>query len=124
MPSQTPDRRREARLRIPRHLTELGLDLRLVRLLDLSAKGAPIEHPDSLRDGLVCYLDLPPALGRATLTGKVVWTRPHKREQTYEGETRAYYHSGLAFVEPTPEQREALTAALRILETGELPDGT
>ena len=119
MTSQTPDRRRVARLLVPRQLTELGLDLRLVRLLDLSAKGARIEHPDSLREGLVCYVDLPLALGRATLTGKVVWTRPHKREQTYEGETRAYYHSGLAFVDITSEQREALEIALKTLQTDE-----
>ncbi len=119
MTSQTPERRRVARLFVPWHLTGAGLDLRLVRLLDLSAKGARIEHPDLLHEGLVCYVDLPPDLGRATLTGKVVWTRPHKRERTYEGETRPYYHSGLAFVELTPEQREALAAALQILKTNE-----
>jgi hypothetical protein len=45
MTSQTPERRRVARLFVPWHLTGAGLDLRLVRLLDLSAKGARIGHP-------------------------------------------------------------------------------
>jgi PilZ domain-containing protein len=111
------DRRRVARLTVPRHLTGLGLELRLVRLLDLSAQGARIEHPEHLHEGLVCYVDLPPALGRLRLTGQVVWTRLHKGEQTYEGESRVYYQSGLAFVGLTPEQQRKLAVALEILKT-------
>ncbi len=124
MTSQTPDRRQIARLSVPWHLTGAGLERRLGRLVDLSSTGARIEHADPVYEGLVCDVDLPPALGRGRLKGRVVWTKLHKRLQTFEEETRVLYQTGLAFVDITPEQREALAAALRILQTGELPDGT
>ncbi len=119
MTSQTPDRRQVPRLGVPWQLTEPSRDLPLGRLLDLSSMGARIECPDLLHEGLVCDVDLPPTLGRGRLTGRVVWTRPHKRAQTFEEDTRVYYQSGLAFVEITPEQREALEVALQILKTSE-----
>ncbi len=109
------DRRRVARLTVPWHLTGPGADLRLVRLLDLSSEGARIEHPDLPHEGVVCYVDLPPALGRLRLTGRVVWTRLHKGEQTLEGDKHLYYQSGLAFIGMTAEQQTALAAALDIL---------
>jgi hypothetical protein len=58
-------------------------------------------------------------LGRGRLTGRVVWSRLHKRAQTFEGDTRVFYQTGLVFVDITPEQREALAVALAILKTGE-----
>jgi len=112
---ETPDRRRVARISVPRHLTGPDLELRLVRLLELSSEGASIEHPEHLHEGLVCYVDLPPALGRLRLTGRVVRTRLHKSEQTFEGNKRVFYQSGLAFVGITSEQQTALEAALEIL---------
>ena len=118
MTSETPDRRRETRILVPRHLTGPGLERRSVRLLDLSAKGARIEHAEPLRGGLVCYVDLPSALGGGRLTGRVVWTRLYRGEQTFEGDALVH-QSGLAFVDLTPEQREALAAALEILQRGE-----
>jgi hypothetical protein len=121
MTSQTPERRRVARLMVPWQMTGPVLESRLGRLLDLSSIGARIECPDPLHEGLICDVDLPPALGQGRLTSMVVWTRPHKREPTFEGDTRIYYQSGLAFVGMTSEQREALAAALRILQTGESP---
>ena len=124
MTSQTPDRRQVARLPVPWQLTEPSRDLGLARLVDLSSTGARIEHADPVYEGLIYDVDLPPALGRGRLTGRVVWTKLHKRVQTFEGDTRVFYQTGLAFVDITPEQREALAAALRILQTGELPDGT
>lgn len=116
---ETSERRRVARLTVPSHLGGFELELRLVRLLELSSEGARIEHPEPLHEGVVCFVDLPPALGRVRLTGRVVWTRLHKGEQTFEGDTRVYYQSGLAFVGITPEQQTALAAALEILRTGE-----
>ncbi len=86
--------------------------------------GARIEHAEPLEEGAVCEVDLPPALGQGRFTGRVVWSRPYKPAQTFEGNTRIFYQSGLVFVAITPEQREVLAGALRILETGELPDGT
>jgi hypothetical protein len=123
MTVQTPDRRQVARLSVPWQSTGPVLELRLGRLLDLSSMGARIEHPDLLHEGQLSYVDLPPALGRGRLTGRVVWSRPHKPTQTFEGNTRVFYQSGLVFVEITPEQREALAGALTLLQTIESPHG-
>jgi hypothetical protein len=114
---ETPDRRQVARITVPWHLSGPGLESRLVRLLELSSKGARIEHPDHLDEGFVCYVDLPPALGRVLLAGRVVWTKPQKGEQVIEGDKRVYYQSGIAFVGITPEQRTGLATALEILKT-------
>ncbi|HSB81395.1 MAG TPA: PilZ domain-containing protein [Candidatus Methylomirabilis sp.] len=121
---ETPDRRRVARLAVPLHLGGLELELGPGRLLDLSTEGARIERPGRLHEGLVLYIDLPPALGGGRLTGKVVWTRLRKGEQTLEGDKQIYYYqSGLAFVEITPEQQAALAAALAILKRDERAAG-
>jgi hypothetical protein len=116
---ETTERRHIARLFVPRHLGAVELKFREVHLLDLSPAGARMEHPDPVREGAVCFVDLPPALGKVWLTGRVEWTRLYKGKQTVEGETRVHYQSGLAFVGITPEQRTALAAALEILKTGE-----
>ncbi len=116
---ETPDRRRVARITIPRHLTGPRLEARVVRVLDLSAEGVRIEHPGHLHEGLVLFVDLPPALGGVRLTGEVVWTRLRKGEQTFEGDKHRSYQSGLVFVGITPEQQAALAVALAILRTGE-----
>ena len=118
---EPPDRRRVARITIPSHLSGFELELRLVRLLDLNSEGCRIEHAGHLHEGLVCFVDLPRALGRLRLTGRVVWTRIHKGEQTFEGDRHVYYHSGLAWTGVTPEQETALAAALKILRTATDP---
>ena len=120
MTSQPPERRQVARITVPQQLKGAGLERRLVRLVDLSATGARIEHTDPVHEGLVCDVDLPPALGRGRLKGKVVWTKLHKRGQTFEGDTRIFYQTGLAFLDIRPEQQAKLADALRLLE---LPDG-
>jgi hypothetical protein len=112
---ETPERRQVARLTVPSRLG--GLQLRRVRLLDLSPEGVRIEHPGHLHEGLVMFVDLPPDLGGIRLTGKVVWARLGKVEQTLTGDKQVTYQSGLAFVEITPEQQAALAAALEILGT-------
>ena len=118
MTAQPPDRRQVARLTVPRHLAGGGSALRLVQLLELSSEGVRIEHRKPLPAGVVCQVDLPPALGQGRLTGRVVWSRLHRGEQTREGDTRVYYQSGLTFIAITPEQQGALAVALRILRTG------
>ena len=116
---ETPDRRRVARLAVPSHLRGYDLQFGEVWLLELSAEGARIEHSGQLHEGLVCFVDLPPALGRVRLTARVVWTRLHKGEQTFEGDKQVYYQSGLTFIGITLEQQMGLAAALEILRTGE-----
>ncbi len=117
---ETGDRRREARHPVPWHLTGAGLELLRGHLVDLSALGARIEHAEPLEEGLVCEVDLPPALGWGWLTGKVVWTGP---APMLGGNTRFSYQSGLAFDDITAEQRVVLAVALEILQTGESSDG-
>ena len=119
MTAQIPERRRIARLMVPSHLGGFEVESRLVRLLDLSAKGVRIEHPGHLHDGLVLFVDLPPDLGEVRLPAKVVWTRLRKGEQTFEGDKHVTYQSGLVFVGLTPEQQAALAVGLVILRTGE-----
>jgi hypothetical protein len=68
-----------------------------------------------MREGVVCYVDLPPALKRVRLTGRVVWTRVRASEQTLEGEQRRHHQSGIEFTGLTPEQQAALAAALATL---------
>jgi hypothetical protein len=109
------DRRHVARLPVPSQFSARGLALQPVRLIDLSPKGARIEHSDPLNEGLRCVIDLPPTLGRGTLSGRVVWTKLHRDEQGLEGERQRYYRSGLTWTGLTPEQQGALTAALELL---------
>ena len=118
---ETTDRRRVARLTVPWHLSGPGLELRLARLLDLSLDGGRIEHIEALREGVVCYVDLPPGLGRLRLTGRVVWTGLRGGEQTLEGERRLIYQSGLTFTGMTPDQQEALVRAVEKLKTENEP---
>lgn len=119
---ETPNRRRVARITVPSHLGPFELELRLARLLDLSAEGVRIEHPGHLHEGLRLFIDLPPDLGRIRLTAEVVWTKLRKGEQTVEDDKHVYYYqSGLAFIGITPEQHAALAAALAILTKDERP---
>ena len=119
------DRRRVARLTVPRRWGSGDLELHLVRLLDLSALGARIAHREPLHAGGIGYLDLPPALGRLRLTGRVAWTRLRRVKKTVEGERRSYYASGIEFTSLTPAQQAALTealAALQAVQTGLEPE--
>ena len=113
------DRRRVARLMVPRRWGGGDLELHLVRLLDLSALGARIAHREPLHAGGIGYLDLPPALARLRLTGRVAWTWLRRVEQTVEGERRSYYESGVEFTSLTPEQRAALVTVLATLQAAE-----
>jgi len=90
-----------------------------VRLVDLSLEGARIEHPKRLNAGLMCFIDLPPALGHGSLSGRIVWTKLHRNEQTLEGKRQHYYRSGLTWTGLTPEQQGTLAAALELLKVAQ-----
>ncbi len=113
--AETADRRRVARLTVPRHLRGGELELHLVEILDLSALGARIEHAEPMREGVVCYVDLPPALGRVRLTGRVMWTGLRTSERTPDGDRRRRYQSGIQFAGLTAEQQSGLAEALKTL---------
>ncbi len=55
-----PERRPGFRLDVPRHLSASLFESRPARLLDLSAEGARIEHPDAIREAALCFLFPPP----------------------------------------------------------------
>ncbi len=115
----TSERRHSARLTIPAQLSDRRTHLEAVRLLDLSQAGARVEHRAPLAPGLLCVVDLPAALGRGSLTGRVVWSKFHRTEQAVDGERRRYFQSGLTWTEFTPAQQERLTAALDILKAAQ-----
>ena len=115
--AETSDRRRVARLTVPRQLRGPELELHLVHVLELGLLGARIEHLEPMHQGVECHLDLPPALGRVRLTGRVLWTRLRGSEQTLEGERRHRYHTGIEFTGLTVEQQTALAGALETLKT-------
>ena len=118
------DLRRVARLTVPQPLCEGAFAHHRVYVLNLSPLGARISHEALLHDGVVCYLDLAPALGALRLTGRIVWTWLRSTEQTLEGDRRSHYESGIQFTSPTPEQQAAVAtalAALQAVQTG--PDG-
>ena len=114
-----PDRRRVARLTVPRHLRGGELELHLVHVLDLSPLGARLTHREPLHEGVLCTVDLPPALGRVRLVGRVVWTRLHDGEQTLEADRRSRYESGIEFTNLSPDQQTALAAALAALQAAQ-----
>jgi hypothetical protein len=87
-----------------------------VHLLDLSPLGARFRHRDLLHAGVVCYLDLPLALGGLRLTGCIVWTELRGTEQAVTGERQSHYESGIEFVDPTTAQQTALAVALASLQ--------
>jgi hypothetical protein len=117
------DPRRVARLTVPLPLREGEVAHHPVHILNLSPLGACIRHQALLHDGVVCYLDLPPALVGLRLTGRVAWTWLQGTEQTLEGEQRSHYESGIEFTGPTPEQQAALAAILATLQADQDPPG-
>jgi hypothetical protein len=89
-----------------------------VSLLDLSLKGARIEHLNLLRPGSACHLELPATLGPLVLTAQVVWSRVLGTEVSPEGERLLRYQSGLMFPQVTPEQHALLVHALEKAASG------
>jgi len=123
--SNRPDPRRVARLTVPQQFREGELAHHRVHVLNLSPLGARIAHGDLLHGEVVCYLDLPPALGGLRLTGRVAWTWLRGTEQTLAGDRRSHYESGIEFTGPTPEQQAALATAMATLQATQTgPGGT
>jgi len=116
-----PDPRRVARLTVPLPLRDGEFAHHRVHVLNLSLFGARISHQELLHGEVVCYLDLPPALGGLRLTGRVAWTWLRGTEQTLDGDRRSHYESGLEFTSLTPDQQTALAAALATLQAAQDP---
>jgi len=112
------ERRKAPRMLVARHLGAKARATLNVRLLDLSASGARIEHTDLLRPGANYALELPPALGPLILTVRVVHSAVIGTEPTPQGERNLRYQSGLAFVGIAGAQQSALVAILQRLTPG------
>jgi len=92
-----------------------------VRLLDLSLKGARIEHLDLLHPGVACHLELPPALGSLVLSAQVVWCTIVGRKPSPGGDRRLLSRTGLRFTKLTTTQQTVLAGTLRELAAGRVP---
>jgi len=89
-----------------------------VRLVDLSATGARIEHDHPLTPGVACTFQFPPTLGSLVLTARVVHSMVFTSEKGEMGDGVARYQSGLFFVDVTADQQAALAAILKRLSPG------
>jgi hypothetical protein len=117
------DPRRVARLTVPPPLGAGEFAHHSVHVLNLSPLGARIAHGDLLHSEVVCYLDLPPALGALRLTGRVAWTWLRGTEQTLEGDQRSHYESGIEFTNASPDQQAALATVLATLRAAQTEPG-
>ena len=106
------------RIALPQRPTARARATLEVRLLDLSLKGARIEHLNLLRPGSSCHLELPTALGSLVLVAQVRWSRVAGTEASPEGERLLRYQSGLMFLQVTPEQHTLLAQALENAAAG------
>jgi hypothetical protein len=90
-----------------------------VYLLNLSPLGVRIAHLEPWHEGVLCSVDLAPALGVLRLPGRVVWTRLRGTERLLEGDRRDLYESGIEFTRLNAEQQTALAAALDTLRAAQ-----
>jgi PilZ domain len=107
-----PEQRRAMRVDVPKHFRGGQLEPHFVHLLNLSLLGVRIAHLEPWHEGVVCSVELPPALGALRLPGRVVWTRLRGTERILEGTQRSPYESGVEFTKLTSEQQAALALAL------------
>lgn len=114
--AQQPEHRRALRFPVPPALGDRGGVLQRIRLLDLSAEGAQIEHISPLPDRHLYYFNLPGALRGGRLQGAVIWSVTAGRREVAAGKSVACYRSGLLFQMLTPQQQRRLAAALGILK--------
>jgi len=93
-----------------------------VRLVDLSATGARIEHDHPLTPGATCTFQFPPTLGSLVLFARVVHSMVSTCGESGEGDGMALYQSGLFFVDVTADQQAVLAAILERLSPGSSTD--
>ena len=98
--------RRARRIQLPTQVPGEVNGSLAARLVDLSSRGARLEHADILRPGHRCLLSLPLvfAAGTLYLPSRIVWSQVRHIERQ-EG---IVYHSGLEFQALPPDIREEL----------------
>jgi hypothetical protein len=90
-------------------------------LLDLSLRGARVEHFGILRPGSLCIVALPAALGSLLLPAEILWCTILGAERRSDGERHLRSHSGLGFTKMTESQRTVLAGILQQLTPGTIP---
>ena len=113
--TDSPERRRAARVSIPGRPGARTQAILEIRLVDLSVTGARIEHLVLLRPGSSVIVELPTAMKPQALVARVVWSKVMGGEQTPEGERHLHYQSGLAFTGLTAGETLLLTNSLEQL---------
>ena len=115
------ERREAPRTAVPRRPRVKVDEVQEVRLLDLSLKGARIEHVDLLRPGAPCHLQLPPTLGSLSLAAQVVWCTVIGRKPSSDGNRQLVSRTGLRFTKLTATQQTTLASTLQELAAGRVP---
>ncbi len=100
--------RRVPRFRI-RDVTGAITTPQAAEVLDLSLRGALVEHKGLLRVGDFCFLDLPTSGGFFTIRCRVV----HSRVSRLEAEGVLYCQTGVEFLNVAPEDEQPLEALIR-----------
>lgn len=82
---------------------------REAELLDLSLRGARVEHEGMLRLDAICFLDLPAPGGILSIRCRVAHSRVSRRD----AEGALYCQTGVEFLDLIPEARTAIEAFIR-----------
>ena len=112
------ERRGAPRISVTGHFGARARATLEVRLVDLSVSGARIEHDELLRPGSRCTFQLPPAVGSAILSARIVRSIVVGSTLMPDGDRQLLYQSGLAFLDVTPDQRADLEELLKRLTPG------
>ena len=113
--NQDPERRRTHRVKVAGRISSRVQAIVAIRLIDLSATGARLEHSNTLRPGYRCVLEFPQNLAALVLTARVLRTvEVGGAEQDAVPLTRRY-ESGVVFTGVSPEQQIALEDILERL---------
>ena len=109
MSSETPVRRKHARLTFNEPATGAVTSSHEVSILDLSRGGARVEHTIILRPGSSCYLRLPLDERVLTVNCVIIWSRAVADEQ---GGVGLLFQSGVQFGSLSREAESVLEAYL------------
>lgn len=115
------DKRAVPRTEFREHLPARVRGVRDARLVDLSVRGARIEHRGLLPPGSLCRLEVPSLCGDLVLAAEVVWSTVIGAERTSRGERHLLSRTGLKFGALSPEQRAVLTESLHRATSGGIP---
>ncbi len=107
-----PVRRKHARLTFSEPVTGAVTSSHEVHILDLSLRGARVEHTIILRPGSSCYLRLPLDERVLTVNCRVIWSRAVGRTPGEQSGTGLLFQSGVQFSSLSLDAEAVLQAYL------------